>query len=82
MAEVPTRDLAFDHDVSALFSFIKSASPPRISERRYDPAAFGNAVVVLAGDAIQVRVTRERSQLLVDLSPPDCHDWVDDQVVL
>lgn len=82
MAQPPPRDPDLERDASTQFSFITATPPPRLLESRYDPEAFGNAVVVLAGDGIRVRVTRDRSQLFVDLSPADRADWVDEQVVL
>jgi hypothetical protein len=68
--------------VSEQFAFITLVPPPRILESRYDAQAFGNAALVLAGDALRVRVTRDRGQLLVELSPEDHYDWFDEQIVL
>jgi hypothetical protein len=82
MAQTPSRDPGFEREVSEHFAFIASAPPPRILESRYDVQSFGNAVVVLAGDALRVRVTRDRSEFLVGLSPADRYDWVDEQIVL
>lgn len=82
MAQVPNREPDFERDVSEHFAFLSVTPPPRILDSRYDAEAFGNAVVVLAGDGLRVRVTRDRGQLLVDLSPADRYDWVDDQIVL
>jgi hypothetical protein len=77
----PERDEGFERDVVAAFAFV-SRGTPTIGASSYDPRAFGNAVVELEGAALRVRVTRDREQFLVDLSPADRHDWFDEEIVL
>ena len=78
----PPRDENLEHDCLARFAFIDSAAQPRVLSSTYDAKAFGNAVVELAGDHLRIRVVRDRSQLLVDLSPPHRFDWFDLHIVL
>jgi hypothetical protein len=40
----------------------------KVVEERYDPAAFGNAVVVLEGKAFRFRVVRDRDVPLFDMA--------------
>ena len=75
------RNADFERDVVAQFAFI-SDETPRIIASSYDSHVFGNAVVELAGSVIRLRVTRDRGQLLVDLSPVDRRDWFDEDIVL
>ena len=75
------RDEGFERDVRAAFAFI-SHDTPTVSASSYAPQSFGNAMVELEGDAIRVRVTRDRGQFFVDLSPVDRYDWFDEEIVL
>ncbi len=54
-----------------------------ISEERFYPAAFGNAMVVLKGSLGTLRLTSDRSQWFSDVSAhSDPSRWVDAKVVL
>src|SRR5262245_42014639 len=55
------RDEGFERDVRAALAFI-SHDTPTVSASSYAPQSFGNAMVELEGDAIRVRVTRDRGQ--------------------
>jgi hypothetical protein len=76
------RDRAFEDDVVRQFDFIAPDGAPRVASSVYDPAVFGNAVVSLEGEALRVRVTRDRSQLLTDVSPVHASESFDEHVVL
>ena len=75
-------DPQFERDALTAFAFVAMPPGPRISDSSYDPDSFGNAVIELDGDAVRIRVTRDRGQLLVDLAPPASGEWFDEEVVL
>jgi len=78
----PASDPCFERDVREAFAFIAGPTGPRLLLSEYSPESFGNAIVVLEGDALRVRVKRDRSQLLVDLAPRGRSEWFDEHVVL
>jgi len=81
MSQVTTaRDEQFERDVVAAFAFI-ATDTPTVTASWYDAHSFGNAVVEIAG-SLRTRVTRDRGQYLVDLSPADRYDWFDEEIVL
>jgi hypothetical protein len=47
----------------------------RVEEEVYHPSDFGNALIVLKGDKLSVRLVRERGQLFVDLASSS-GDWI------
>ena len=75
-------DPQFERDALAAFAFIAAPPGPRVVHSRYDPGSFGNAVVELESDALRVRVTRDRGQLLVDLAPRAGGEWFDEAIIL
>jgi len=77
-----SRDLDFEHQALTAFAFIAPTSSPRVIDSSYSWRAFGNADIGLEGDALRVRVTRDRGQYFVDLSPRWTADWFDEHTVL
>jgi hypothetical protein len=75
-------DPQFERDALAAFAFIAGPPGPRVLHSEYAPESFGNAVIELEGDDVRVRVTRDRSQRLVDLAPRAQGEWFDESVVL
>jgi hypothetical protein len=47
----------------------------RITEERYEPDAFGNALVTLGRDATLIRVVRDRRQWFAEASADGWGDW-------
>ena len=66
----------------AAFSFLSRSATPRIIDSSYSATSFGNADIGLEGDTLRVRVTRDRGQYLVDVSPLGVAEWFDQDVVL
>lgn len=75
-------DEEFEKDVKHAFAFISTSAAPQVLETYYNEQAFGDALVVLEGDNVRVRVTRDRGQIMVDLAPRGCRDWFMENVVL
>ena len=75
-------EFVVEGDAVAAFAFIAFSTRPRVLLNEYDPRSFGNAVVVLEGDAVRVKVVRDRDQLFVDLAPRGFGEWFDESVVL
>ena len=71
----------FDQVVRATFAFIAANGAPRVVDAASQSESFGNNVMSLEGDALRVRVTLDRGQYLVDLSPLS-PEWFDLDVVL
>lgn len=76
------RDQEFEQAVRAAFAFVSHGRLPKVVRSIYDPDAFGNAAVELAGEQLRVRIVRDRSQILVELAPLGHDEWFDEQVVL
>ena len=81
MQPTPT-DPAFERDVLAAYSFLSRSAAPRIIGSSYSATSFGNADIGLEGDTLRIRVTRDRGQYLVDISPLGVAEWFDQDVVL
>jgi hypothetical protein len=76
-------DPEFDRKALAAFAFIAAPPGPRVIDSSYSPESFGNADIGLEGDGVRVRVTRDRGQFFVSLSPSaTAADWFDEYVVL
>jgi hypothetical protein len=73
-------DPAFQEAVLAALTFV---GPLRVLYSDYDPQSFGNAQIGLEGEKLRLRVTRDRSQILIDLSPREvAAEWFDEDVVV
>jgi hypothetical protein len=79
---MPSRDLEFERQALTAFAFIAPTAAPRVIDGSYSWRAFGNADIGLEGDALRVRVTRDRGQYFVTLSPRWTADWFDEHTVL
>lgn len=80
---MPTQtDPSFERDVLSAFAFLCRSASPRIIDSSYSATTFGNADIGLEGDTLRVRVTRDRGQYLVDVSPLGIAEWFDQDVVL
>jgi hypothetical protein len=77
-----SRDLEFERQALAAFAFIAPATGPRVIDSSYSEEAFGNADIGLEGEELRVRVTRDRGQYFVTLSPRWTADWFDEHTVL
>jgi hypothetical protein len=77
-----SRDPAFECEALAAFAFIAPVTGPRIIESSYSAESFGNADIGLEGEDLRVRVTRDRGQYFVALSPRWTDDWFDEHTVL
>lgn len=75
------RDSALEAAAESAFKFIALAGVS-VTDSIYDATAFGNAQVILKGDSVDVRVTRDRGQYLIDLAPRGSSDWYDDDIIL
>lgn len=75
-------DPDFECEALEAFAFIATASRPRVIDSAYSVASFGDADIGLEGDDLRVRVTRDRSQYFVTLSPRWTADWFDEHTVL
>ena len=53
-----------------------------VVNERYDPAAFGDAAVILQSKDFALRVIRDRDQIFADVGPADTDDWHDLKRVL
>jgi hypothetical protein len=80
--KVTSRDLDFERQALTAFAFIAPATAPRVIDSSYSPESFGNADIGLEGEALRVRVTRDRGQYFVTLSPRWTADWFDEHTVL
>src|SRR4026208_770919 len=76
------RDKEFEELAQRSFAFICADAKPAVWDSIYSPESFGNAALTLRGDFIQLRVTRDRSQILVDVAPAWCDEWYDEDLVL
>ena len=81
MQPTPT-DPAFERAVLTAFSFVSRSAAPRIIDSSYSAMSFGNADIGLEGDTLRIRVTRDRGQYLVDVSPLGVAEWFDQDAVL
>jgi hypothetical protein len=77
-----SRDLDFERQALTAFAFIGPATAPRVIDSSHSPDAFGNAEIGLEGEALRVRVTRDRGQYFITLSPRWTADWFDEHTVL
>jgi hypothetical protein len=77
-----SRDLEFERQALAAFAFIAPTTAPRVIDSSYSWEAFGDADIGLEGEALRVRVTRDRGQYFVTLSPRWTADWFDEHTVL
>jgi hypothetical protein len=75
-------DPAFEREALAAFAFIAPSALPSVIERSYDPKSFGNALIVMDGERMRIRVTRDRSQFLTDLAPRGSYEFFDISVAL
>jgi hypothetical protein len=49
----------------------------RVAYSDYDPASFGNSLVILDSDSIRLRFMRDRSQIMLDLAATsEPEDWL------
>ncbi len=76
-----SRDLEFERQALAAFAFIAPTTAPRVIDS-YSLEVRGDADIGLEGDALRVRVTRDRGQYFVTLSPRWTADWFDEHTVL
>jgi hypothetical protein len=76
-----SRDLEFERQALAAFAFIAPTTAPRVIDS-YSWEARGDADIGLEGDALRVRVTRDRGQYFVTLAPRWTADWFDEHTVL
>ena len=76
------RDREFEESAQRSFAFIRAGAAPAVRDSIYSPESFGNAALTLRGDFVQLRVTRDRSQILVDVAPRWCDEWYDEDLVL
>jgi hypothetical protein len=78
-----TNDPNFERDVLTEFAFLARDARPRVVYSDYDAATFGNAQMGIEYAQLRLRVTRDRSQVFVDLSPRTvAADWFDEDVVI
>ncbi len=76
-------DPRFEREVLAAFAFLASGTGSRLMYSESDPAAFGNAQMGVEYEEIRLRVTRDRDQIFVELSPRAVvADWFDEDVVV
>src|SRR3712207_4518000 len=54
----------------------------QIVEERYSPKKFGNILVVLESQHLQVRLTRDRGQYFINMRNPSDAEWFDEHAVL
>ena len=75
-----------------MFELLKEISPDLaefVSARKflqtnslYSPECFGNIVVELTSIHVDVKITRDRSQVFIDISPPGKTEWYGLEYVL
>jgi hypothetical protein len=76
-------DSRFERDVLTAFDFLAPTVPPRVLYSDSDSAASGNAQLGIEYDQFRLRVTRDRGQVFVDLSPRwVAADWFDEDVIV
>jgi hypothetical protein len=62
-------DLDFEEKVRQSLPFLFLNFAARVVLNQYFPAAFGNAVVVLAAATLVIRVVRDRDEIRIDVAP-------------
>src|SRR5689334_14530745 len=69
----PTEDFAEE------IAILGKAFGVKVAKETYEPNSFGNAIVLLRGPKMEIRILRERGRVFVDLAPrghkPDKWVW-------
>ncbi len=64
-------ETAFLEEVTGAFAALIARGSLAVVASRYDPYAFGNALVILAGGRLRVRLVRDRGPVMADVSGVD-----------